>query len=143
VTATNLAGFWRRFVAYIIDVIVVGVIAGIVESIIAAIVRASTSDVTGVSVREGVVGLIVGILYFGYLWSRNGQTLGYMALGVRLIRSSGEPVSFVFAAVRYVLIYLSFALCLIPAIVSAFMIGLSEQKQGIHDAIMGTYVVRT
>lgn len=142
-TATNLAGFWRRFVAYIIDVIVVGVIAGIVESIIAAIVRASTSDVTGVSVREGVVGLIVGILYFGYLWSRNGQTLGYMALGVRLIRSSGEPVSFVFAAVRYVLIYLSFALCLIPAIVSAFMIGLSEQKQGIHDAIMGTYVVRT
>jgi len=142
VTATNLAGFWRRFVAYIIDVILVGVIAGIVESIIAAIVRAST-DVTGVSVREGVVGLIVGILYFGYLWSRNGQTLGYMALGVRLIRSSGEPVSFVFAAVRYVLIYLSFALCLIPAIVSAFMIGLSEQKQGIHDAIMGTYVVRT
>jgi len=143
VTATNLAGFWRRFVAYIIDVIVVGVIAGIVESIIAAIVRASTSDVTGVSVREGVVGLIVGILYFGYLWSRNGQTLGYMALGVRLVRSSGEPVSFVFAAVRYVLIYLSFALCLIPAIVSAFMIGLSEQKQGLHDAIMGTYVVRT
>jgi len=142
VTATNLAGFWRRFVAYIIDVILVGVIAGIVESIIAAIVRAST-DVTGVSVREGVVGLIVGILYFGYLWSRNGQTLGYMALGVRLIRSSGEPVSFVFAAVRYVLIYLSFALCLIPAVVSAFMIGLSEQKQGIHDAIMGTYVVRT
>jgi len=142
VTATNLAGFWRRFVAYIIDVILVGVIAGIVESIIAAIVRA-TSDVTGVSVREGVVGLIVGILYFGYLWSRNGQTLGYMALGVRLVRSSGEPVSFVLAAVRYVLIYLSFALCLIPAIVSAFMIGLSEQKQGIHDAIMGTYVVRT
>ena len=141
-TATNLAGFWRRFVAYIIDVILVGVIAGIVESIIAAIVRA-TSDVTGVSVREGVVGLIVGILYFGYLWSRNGQTLGYMALGVRLVRSSGEPVSFVLAAVRYVLIYLSFALCLIPAIVSAFMIGLSEQKQGIHDAIMGTYVVRT
>jgi len=124
-------------------VILVGVIAGIVESIIAAIVRASTPDLTGVTVREGVVGLIVGILYFGYLWSRNGQTLGYMALGIRLIRSGGEPVSFVFAALRYVLIYLSFALCLIPAVISAFMIGLGQQKQGIHDAIMGTYVVRT
>ena len=142
-TATNLAGFWRRFVAYIIDVILVGVIASIVESIITAIVRASTSDLTGFSVREGVVGLIVGILYFGYLWSRNGQSLGYMALGIRLVRSGGEPVSFVFAAVRYVLIYLSFALCLIPAIVSAFMIGLGAQKQAIHDAMMSTYVVRT
>jgi uncharacterized RDD family membrane protein YckC len=139
VAATNLAGFWRRFVAYIIDAIIVGVVAGI----IAAIVRASTSDLAGATVREGVIGLILGIIYFGYLWSRNGQTLGYMALGIKLIRSSGEAVSFGVAAARYILIYLSFALCLIPAVVSAFMIGLGAHKQGIHDAIVSTYVVRT
>jgi len=143
VAATDLAGFWRRFVAYIIDAIIVGVAAGIIESIIAAIVRASTSDLTGATVREGVIGLIVGIVYFGYLWSRNGQTLGYMALGIKLIRSTGEAVSFGVAAARYILIYVSFALCLIPAVVSAFMIGLGAHKQGIHDAIVSTYVVRT
>jgi uncharacterized RDD family membrane protein YckC len=43
---------------------------------------------------------------------------------------------------RYLLIYLSFAICLIPAIISAFMIGLGQRKQGIHDLIVGTLVVR-
>ena len=139
----HLAGFWRRLVAYIIDVIVIAVISGIIESIIGGIIRASTTDVTGISVRGGLITLIVGLLYFGYLWSRNGQSIGYMALGIRLIRTSGAPVSFGLALVRYLLIYLSFGLCAIPAIISAFMIGLGSQKQGIHDAIVGTLVVST
>ena len=139
----HLAGFWRRLLAYIIDAIVVGVISGVIESIIAAVMRASTTDVTGISTRSGLITLIVGALYFGYLWSRNGQSIGYMALGIRLIRTTSTPVSFGLAVIRYVLIYLSFALCLIPAIISAFMIGLGRQKQGIHDAIVGTLVVRT
>lgn len=143
VTAMHLAGFWRRLLAYIIDVIVVGVISGVIESIIAAVMRASTTDVTGISTRSGLITLIVGALYFGYLWSRNGQSIGYMALGIRLTRTTSTPVSFGLAVVRYLLIYLSFALCLIPAIISAFMIGLGRQKQGIHDAIVGTLVVRT
>lgn len=134
----DLAGFWRRLVAYIIDAIVVGVISGVIT----AILRVPANDVAGLSTRSGLISLIVGVLYFGYLWSRNGQSLGYMALGIRLIRTSGTPVSFGVAVVRYILIYLSFALCLIPAIISAFMIGLGSQKQAIHDAIVGTLVVR-
>ena|SRR5215831_7126136 len=138
----ELGGFWRRLVAYIIDAVIVGIAAGIVEAIINAIVRASTSDVTGAGVRGGLVSLILGLLYFGYLWSRNGQTLGYMALGMRLVRADGQPVSFLLGALRYLLIYLSFAICLIPAIISAFMIGLGGRKQAIHDLICGTLVVR-
>jgi uncharacterized RDD family membrane protein YckC len=126
----------------LIDAIIVGVGSGIVERIIAAIVRASGVD-TGVTFRGGLVGLILGLLYFGYLWSRNGQTLGYIALGIRLIRVDGGPVSFGFGMLRYLLIYLSFALCLIPAIISAFMIAFGQQKQAIHDLIMRTVVVRS
>jgi len=127
---TQLAGFWRRFVAYVLD------------AIIGAIAHASTGDTTGVSVRGGVVTLILGLLYFGYLWSRSGQTIGYMALGLRLVRVDGQPVTFLFGMIRYLLIYLSFAICLIPAIISAFMIGLGQRKQAIHDLIVGTLVVR-
>jgi uncharacterized RDD family membrane protein YckC len=139
---TQLAGFWRRFVAYIIDAIIFGIVAGIIELIIAAIVRTSGADTAGTTVRGGIVSLIVGLLYFGYLWSRNGQTIGYMALGLRLVRADGQPVTFVVGMLRYLLIYLSFAICLIPAIISAFMIGLGQRKQGIHDLIVGTLVVR-
>jgi uncharacterized RDD family membrane protein YckC len=138
----QLSGFWRRFVAYILDGIVVGIAGSIIGAIIAAIVRGSIND-TGGYARNGLVSLVIGVIYFGYLWSRNGQTLGYMALGIRLVRADGAPVSFGVAAARYVLIYLSFALCLIPAIVSAFMIGMGSRKQAIHDMIVGTQVVRT
>ncbi|MDQ6880244.1 MAG: hypothetical protein M3082_21575 [Candidatus Dormibacteraeota bacterium] len=41
---------------------------------------------------------------------------------------------------RYFLIGLSFALCLIPAIVGAFMVGLGQRKQAIHDLIVDTLV---
>jgi uncharacterized RDD family membrane protein YckC len=139
---TQLAGFWRRFVAYIIDAVIVGIAAGIVERIIAAIVNGSAVDTTGVSVRGGLLSLVIGILYFGILWGRYGQTVGYMALGMRLVRADGGPVTFLLGAVRYFLIYLSFALCLIPAIISAFMIGLGGRKQAIHDLIVGTLVLR-
>jgi uncharacterized RDD family membrane protein YckC len=138
----QFGGFWRRLVAYIIDAIIVGVATGIVDAIIAAIVRASGTDVTGAGWRGGLISLILGLLYFGYLWSRNGQTIGYMALGMRLVRADGSPVTFFLGAFRYFLIYLSFALCLIPAIISAFMIGLGARKQAIHDLICGTYVLR-
>lgn len=140
---TQLGGFWRRLVAYIIDALIVGAAAAIIESIINAIVRASAGDLTGAGVRSGLVTLVIGLVYFGYLWSRNGQTIGYMALGMRLVRADGQPVSFLLGAVRYLLIYLSFAICLIPAIISAFMIGLGARKQAIHDLICGTLVVRT
>jgi uncharacterized RDD family membrane protein YckC len=137
-----LAGFWRRFVAYVIDGLVVGVVALVIEAIITSIVRGTYTDVGGYT-RNGLVSLIIGIVYFGYLWSRNGQTLGYMALGIRLVRADGAPVSLGLGIARYVLIYLSFLICLIPAIVSAFMIGLGSQKQAIHDLILGTLVVRS
>ena len=45
--------------------------------------------------------------------------------------------------VRYVVLYLSFVICLVPAIISAFMIGQGQQKQGIHDLAVGTLVVST
>ena len=116
--------------------------AGIIGSIIGAIVHASVGDTTGTTARSGLISLIVGLIYFGYLWGRNGQTLGYLALGLRLVRVDGQPVSYGLGAVRYLLIYLSFALCLIPAIISAFMIGLGQRKQAIHDLIVSTLVVR-
>ena len=138
----TLAGFWRRFAAYVIDAIVVGVVAGILEAIVTAVVRGSYTDFGGYT-RNGLVSLVIGIIYFGYLWARNGQTLGYMALGIRLVRADGAPVTLGLGIARYVLIYLSFLICAIPAIISAFMVGLGSQKQAIHDTILGTLVVRS
>lgn len=138
----QLAGFWRRLIAYIIDALLVGVASSAIESIVAGLMRAGPTDAAGFGERGGLVSLVLGALYFGYFWSRSGQTVGYLALGTRLIRTDGAPVSFWIGVLRYFLIYLSFALCLIPAIISAFMIGLGSRKQAIHDLIAGTLVIR-
>jgi uncharacterized RDD family membrane protein YckC len=143
VATGQLSGFWRRFGAYIIDAIIVGVASSIIQAIISAIVRAST-DMNGYYVRSGLISLVLGLIYFGYMWSQfNGQTLGYMALGIRLVRQDGGPISFGLALGRYLVIYLSFLIDLIPAIISAFMIAFGSQKKAIQDYICGTLVVRT
>ncbi len=140
--ATELAGFWRRLVAYVLDAIIIGVIGAVIGAIIGLIT--GNSDTTGTTIRGGVIGLVIQLIYFGYFWSRpDGQSIGYMALGIRLIRVDGSRISPALAALRALLIYLSFALCLVPAIISAFMIGLGRQKQAIHDVMVGTVVLRT
>ncbi|HSR24678.1 MAG TPA: RDD family protein [Candidatus Eisenbacteria bacterium] len=140
--AAELAGFWRRFGAYLIDAVILAAASGIVEGIVGAIAGGLT-DTTSTTVRSGLIGLVLELVYFGYLWSRYGQSIGYMALGIRLIRVDGAPISVGLAALRALLVYLSFAICLIPAVISAFMIGLGRHKQAIHDVMVGTLVARS
>lgn len=138
----GLAEFWRRFVAYLVDAIILGVVGAVINGIIGAVAGVSGADATSTGVRSGLVGLILGLIYFGYLWTRTGQSIGYLAMGIRVVRADGAPITFGLAAARYALVYLSFVLCFVPAIISAFMIGLSPRKQAIHDAMVGTVVVR-
>lgn len=136
VNATQAAGFWRRFAAYIVDSILISVIGGVIGGIIAGIVHSSNTQVFTV-----LVSLMFGLVYFGQFWSRDGQSLGYRLLRIRLVRANGERVSFGFGMVRFLLIYMSIALFLVPAIISACMIAVSGRKQAIHDTILGTLVV--
>lgn len=135
--AGDPAGFWRRLVALIIDYVIVGVVSYVINLGIGAIVHSAGGSYT----ISGVVQFILGLIYFTWLWSTQGRTLGYMVMGMRLVRSDGTPAGVGTAIARFILIELSFYLCLIPAIVSAFMIGLSESKKGIHDHIVGTAVI--
>ncbi len=132
------AGFWRRLVAFILDAIVVGIVNLIVRAVIDAVDHGTTS-LNMIYLIE----FLVGLVYFSWLWGQYGRTVGYAALGLRLTTTGGQPVSVLRAAVRYILIELSFAFVFIPAIVSAFMIGLSSSKQALHDKIVDTVVVRT
>jgi uncharacterized RDD family membrane protein YckC len=135
-----MAGFWRRLVALLIDGIVLGIVAGIISGLIGIGVK---TDATGTASMRGIVEFILGLIYFGYFWSSTGQSLGYMVMGMRVTRVDGAPIGAGRAVGRFVLIELSWALCAIPAIVSAFMVGLSENKRAIHDLMADTVVVRT
>ena len=126
------AGFWIRVVAFILDSIIVGVVNGI----IAAILNSSTTGRSGLQT-------LLGIIYFTYFWSANspwpGQTVGDKLLNLRVIRTDGTDLTIAQALIRYVGLFISIIVIFIGVIWVAF----DPNKQGWHDKIAGTYVVKT
>jgi uncharacterized RDD family membrane protein YckC len=126
------AGFWIRFVAIFID----GIIVGIVNSALAAILSLNTNGRSGLQ-------LILGLLYYVYFWSSNspwpGQTIGSKLLNIRVIRTDGSDLTISQALIRYVGFVISVICLLIGLIWAAF----DPNKQGWHDKIADTYVVKT
>jgi uncharacterized RDD family membrane protein YckC len=92
----------------------------------------------------------VAFLYAPILMSRtNGQTFGRMALGIRVIRADGGPMTFWFAFLREVLIK-----TLLVGVVSSATFGLAslldvlwplwdEENRALHDLVVNTRVIRT
>lgn len=120
------ASFGRRFVAYLIDVILLGIVGGVLVAIF------------GTGIGYGI-DLLVGIAYFGYLeGGPKGQTLGKMALGIRVIDfSSGGPIGYGRGVVRYIGRLLSGIVCLLGYLWMLW----DKEKQTWHDKIATTVVV--
>jgi len=133
------AGFWRRFVAYVIDAIAVNIvilIAVFVVSLILGFARTS-SDVS--SVAGGIVALIIALLYYPLQESSEAQaTIGKRALGLKVTTLDGRRIGFGRALGRFFAKILSGLIFMIGYIMAAF----TEKKQALHDMIAGTLVIR-
>jgi uncharacterized RDD family membrane protein YckC len=133
VKVSNPAGFWVRLGASLLDSIVLA----IVVAIIGLIIGFTYGDNTG-SLLEFILNLcytlILPVLWYGF-------TVGKKALGIRVVKLDGSDISFGTNAKRILLGSLVYLLTLgIGFIVSAFMVGMREDKRSIHDLIAGTYV---
>ncbi|MGH2489979.1 MAG: RDD family protein [Candidatus Limnocylindria bacterium] len=129
---SNKGGFWIRTFAYIIDAIGVGIVSGIIGSILGGGATGTTAN--GVS-------FLLGLAYFCYFWSSNGggQTLGMRVLDLKVVRTDGSALTLTQAVIRYLGLFVSFLCIFIGVIWVAF----DADKQGWHDKIAGTYVIRT
>ena len=131
VSTTEKAGWGTRALAILIDAIGVGIIAGAVSSILGGDLRSTQ--------YEGLSTLFEAA-YFTYFWSAagKGQTLGSRALGIRVVKTDGSFLDYPGAFLRYIGFVISCVVFLIGVIWAAF----DAQKQGWHDKIAGTYVVK-
>jgi uncharacterized RDD family membrane protein YckC len=117
------AGFWRRFGAFAIDVLILLIPYLILR-------------------RLGVAGNLVLFfgewVYFAYQESSEAQaTIGKRALGIIVTDEAGNRISFGRATGRYFAKIISALIILIGFIMIAF----TRKKQGLHDMIAGTLVV--
>jgi len=128
---TNKAGFWVRFFAIFIDGLGVGIVSNIISSLMGA---------DAMSAGASSINTLVGVAYFCYFWSAQGggQTLGMRVLNIKVIRTDGTALTLTQALIRYVGLIVSIACLFIGVIWAAF----DSNKQGWHDKIAGTYVVR-
>ncbi|WAT19008.1 RDD family protein [Aurantiacibacter sp. MUD11] len=145
----QFGGFWIRVGAYLIDIIILLVAASIIQGVTginmganwsAAVNDAAFSGGTDESSPLGnLVGLIVGIAYFAGLESSSWQaTVGKKAVGLVVTDLSGNRISFLRALGRYFAKILSGIILLIGYIMVAF----TEKKQGLHDMLASTLVVK-
>jgi uncharacterized RDD family membrane protein YckC len=78
------------------------------------------------------------LAFFSGLWLWNVTTVGGIVLNLQVVRQDGQPLSFLTAIVRSLAAL--FSACIL--FLGFFWIGWDRDKQGWHDKIAGTVVVR-
>lgn len=134
------AGFWKRYAAYFLDSIVVAIINVPVSLVFNLIGAASGNETLAVALSMIAMlgGFVIGIGYYaGFHASKGGATLGKMAVGIKVVRSDGERITFMRGVGRYFGFILSSLTLMIGFIMAAF----TERKQALHDMLCDTLVV--
>lgn len=152
------AGFWRRVLAYLLDAIL-GWIVFFPLSLLMGVGMFGTSphiytgnDPEAASrAAQAALSALPGLMLFVLVemvafWlycalmesSKNQGTLGKMALGLRVTDLDGNRITFGRATGRYFAKVLSsITLC-----IGFMMAGFTQKKQGLHDLVANTLVLR-
>jgi uncharacterized RDD family membrane protein YckC len=143
------AGFWLRFVAIIIDGLVLALAGAIVtapfgasfglHSLLRGRALGSPGEWIGAAVFFKILLMVLHWLYFAFLESSEWQgTLGKKALGLEVTDMNGNRIDFARASGRYFGKYLS----IMTLMIGFIMAGFTEKKQALHDILAGCLVIR-
>ncbi len=151
-TGRRFGGFWRRYFAYLIDKLVLYLVSltlFVTGMLALGLSGSSLGRILATGELPHGMGLffvvytvamfVTDMTYFTWFHGSVGQTPGKMLLGLRVIQASGEGMTFGVAFLRWV-----------GSLVSGLFLWLGYlwiaadgRKQGWHDKIAATLVVRT
>ena len=130
------AGFWRRFVAMLIDFFILTLCQ--IGLVILLVVSAEEI----INQFGGLIDLLWVIIFWLYVAgmesSSKQATLGKMALGLQVTDSEGNRTTFLRATGRNMAKSLSFMTLMIGYLMAAF----TEKKQGLHDIVADCLVIK-
>jgi len=112
------AGFWERMGAGFLDMVLVGILSSLVGG--------------------ATLGFLVALAYFAGMWTWRGTTIGGIVLNLKVVRYDGQPMNFGVGLVRA----LAAAFSIVVLFLGFLWIAWSRDKQGWHDKIAGTVVIR-
>jgi uncharacterized RDD family membrane protein YckC len=152
------AGFWLRFVAFLIDgaisfflflilLIPLFILTGAGSALSRIDSGENISDevatFVGIAFFLGFLVVTVGIRWLYYAFSESSSwqgTLGKKMLNLTVTDMAGQPISFARASGRY---FSKFITNLIPLAIGYILAGFTEKKQAIHDMIASCLVLRS
>ena len=144
----ELAGRGRRLGAYLIDLIIAGIVLGVLAVLNLGI---SLEDLARdpmtqqMSTAGGIAYLVIFMVINGYLLVTKGQTLGKLALGIRIVdaASNGAATAVKLLGLRYVLVMLVAVIPIIGGLLGLidFLFIFREDRRCVHDLLAGTKVV--
>ena len=132
------AGFWVRVGAAVIDTLLIGIV---VYPILTAVY--GTGYWSGEKLLQGPVDFLlswvlpaVAVVLF---WLARQATPGKMAIGARIVdaKTGGKPTTS-----QLVIRYLGYYVAMIPLFLGILWVAFDPRKQGWHDKLAGTVVVR-
>ena len=148
-----LASWGSRVGATLIDWVILVIPVIVLTVIVVAI--ATGSDTAGwvFGILGFLVFLVVVFVYAPVLMMRegkhNGQTWGKQAVGIRVVRDSGQPMSFGWSALREIAVkglavsIASSILPFIPWLLDILWPLWDDENRALHDMVCSTHVVRT
>lgn len=142
---TEFAGFWFRLSAYLLDSIIIGFTASFIYAIFNLpisedqIIRILSDSI--ILFKPNIVLIFFMTLFYFVLFECSDfqATPGKAILGLRVSTTSGSQIS----AERALGRFLGKILSGIMLFTGYIMIGLTKNKQGLHDIISKCYVVRS
>jgi uncharacterized RDD family membrane protein YckC len=142
----SYVGFWIRFLAFILDSIVVLVLLYFVALFIPVSVDISTVNLANqdeliallpdLLPRMGLDALLTALLFL-LLWSFIRSSLGKVVFRAYIVNNMGQKASFGQLLIRYLGYFVSVAFFGLGFIWIAF----DAKKQGWHDKLAGTVVI--
>lgn len=132
------AGFWIRVAASLIDSVVFVIVFAIPLTIIYG--SEYWTSQTGVKgMWDILITYIAPILITVWFWTKYLGTPGKMALRLKVVdANTGQAISTPKAIGRYFAYYVS----ALPLLLGFIWVGIDKKKQGFHDKLAGTVVVR-
>jgi uncharacterized RDD family membrane protein YckC len=144
---TLQGGFWLRFMALATDSVIllllmaIFVVLGFLSLSIGAAGEREISIFRQVWIILPItlpLGLVLMLSYFTFFHGTWGQTIGKMVFGLRVVRTTGQSLTFSRAFARA----LGYFLSAFPLFLGFFWVGLTSGKRSWHDELTDTMVIR-
>jgi uncharacterized RDD family membrane protein YckC len=138
-------GVGIRFVALLIDGIILGIINWILLAIFAGSaisydVTTGTYSISPAFYAVYVLLVVIDLLYFTFLLGRYGQTVGKMVVKIKVVNEAdSSPITYGAAFIRTILFIID---GLFAYLVGAILIWTSDKKQRLGDRVAHTVVLR-